>query len=230
MASLIREIQQPPFDKVGVMDLESFFPAKERFALAMNLNNMLASPGFSAGWKVNRLILSLLYTAEGKPRSRHVDRASVVKLSGYRSSRCCWASRGVHAVSAGTSSLRALLYMDEVFGYFPPTANPPAKTPMFTLFKQGRRVRLRRGVGDAEPGRHGLQRASRTPARGFSAGSDRARQELACWRGWRARQPQPGISLIGERSKRSFRDRQPCLFNEQCAQDQPVFFQSRSAF
>ena len=38
----------------------------------------------------------------------------------------------------GTSSLRALLYMDEVFGYLPPTANPPSKLPMLTLLKQAR--------------------------------------------------------------------------------------------
>src|SRR6187401_501192 len=39
---------------------------------------------------------------------------------------------------SGTSSLRAILYMDEIFGYFPPVANPPSKQPLLTLLKQGR--------------------------------------------------------------------------------------------
>ncbi|CAN0360916.1 unnamed protein product, partial [Ectocarpus sp. 4 AP-2014] len=38
----------------------------------------------------------------------------------------------------GTGSLRSLLYMDEVFGYFPPSKNPPSKEPMLTLLKQAR--------------------------------------------------------------------------------------------
>ena len=47
----IRLVQQPPFDQVGVMDLESFYPPKERFELAMALNNLLAAPSFSAWLK-----------------------------------------------------------------------------------------------------------------------------------------------------------------------------------
>jgi hypothetical protein len=39
---------------------------------------------------------------------------------------------------SGTTSLRAILYMDEIFGYFPPVANPPSKLPLLTLLKQGR--------------------------------------------------------------------------------------------
>ena len=39
---------------------------------------------------------------------------------------------------SGTSSLRALVYMDEIFGFLPPTANPPSKLPMLTLLKQAR--------------------------------------------------------------------------------------------
>ncbi len=46
--ALINEIQNPPITKVGVMNLDSFFPAKDRFALAMRLNNLLAAPGFEA--------------------------------------------------------------------------------------------------------------------------------------------------------------------------------------
>ena len=47
IAGLIQQIQSPPMTKVGVMDVESFFPSKDRFELAMSLNNLLAAPGFS---------------------------------------------------------------------------------------------------------------------------------------------------------------------------------------
>jgi hypothetical protein len=140
MATLIREIQQPPFAKIGFMDLESFYPAKERFSLAMSLNNLLASPGFSTWMEGEALdVQRLLYTAQGKPRLSIV---SIAHLSDPE--RMFFVTILLNEVIAwmrsqsGTSSLRALLYMDEVFGYFPPTANPPAKTPMLTLLKQAR--------------------------------------------------------------------------------------------
>ncbi len=140
LGGLIRSIQSPPFDKLGVMDLESFFPEKDRFALAMNLNNLLASPGFSAWMTGEPLdIQRLLYTPEGKPR---LSILSIAHLSDPE--RMFFVTILLNEVIAwmrrqpGTSSLRALLYMDEVFGYFPPTANPPSKTPMLTLLKQAR--------------------------------------------------------------------------------------------
>ncbi|MFN0021635.1 MAG: ATP-binding protein [Pirellulaceae bacterium] len=140
IAGLIRAIQTPGFDKVGVMDLESFFPAKERFELSMQLNNLLASPGFSAWLEGESLnIQRLLYTPEGKPR---LSVLSIAHLSDAErmffvtillSETIAWMR-----TQSGTSSLRALLYMDEVFGYFPPSKNPPSKTPMLTLLKQAR--------------------------------------------------------------------------------------------
>lgn len=140
IAGLIRAIQTPGFDKVGVMDLESFFPAKERFELSMQLNNLLASPGFSAWLEGESLdIQRLLYTPEGKPR---LSILSIAHLSDAErmffvtillSETIAWMRN-----QSGTSSLRALLYMDEVFGYFPPSKNPPSKTPMLTLLKQAR--------------------------------------------------------------------------------------------
>jgi hypothetical protein len=140
LAGLIRDIQSPPFDKIGVMDLESIFPAKERFALSMSLNNLLASPGFSAWMEGEPLdIQRLLYTPAGKPR---LSILSIAHLSDAE--RMFFVTILLNEVVAwmrsqqGTSSLRALLYMDEVFGYFPPSANPPAKTPMLTLLKQAR--------------------------------------------------------------------------------------------
>jgi len=140
LGALIRDIQSPPFDKIGVMDLESFFPAKERFSLSMSLNNLLASPGFAAWMEGEPLdVQRLLYTPAGKPRLSII---SIAHLSDAE--RMFFVTILLNEVVAwmrsqpGTSSLRALLYMDEVFGYFPPTANPPAKTPMLTLLKQAR--------------------------------------------------------------------------------------------
>ncbi|HZL88509.1 MAG TPA: ATP-binding protein, partial [Pirellulaceae bacterium] len=140
MAGLIRAVQSPPLDKIGVMDLESFFPAKERFALAMQLNNVLASPSFAAWTDGEPLdVQRLLFTPEGKPR---LSILSIAHLSDAE--RMFFVTLLLSEVigwmrqQSGTSSLRALFYMDEVFGYFPPSANPPSKTPMLTLLKQAR--------------------------------------------------------------------------------------------
>lgn len=140
MSSLIQAVQSPPFQKVGVLDLETFFPAKERFALAMKLNNLLASPGFAAWLEGDPLdVGGLLYTPEGKPR---LSIMSIAHLSDNE--RMFFVTILLNEVLAwvrtqpGTSSLRAIIYMDEIFGYFPPTANPPSKLPMLTLLKQAR--------------------------------------------------------------------------------------------
>ena len=140
MAGLIHAVQSPPFEKVGVIDLETFFPAKERFALAMKLNNLIASPGF-AGWMEGESldVGSLLYTQDGKPR---LSILSIAHLADAE--RMFFVTILLNEVLAwirtqpGTSSLRAVLYMDEIFGYFPPTAKPPSKMPMLTLLKQAR--------------------------------------------------------------------------------------------
>lgn len=140
IAGLIHEIQKPSFKKIGVFDLESFYPSKERFKLAISLNNLLASPGFTAWLEGEPLdIQRLLYTPEGKPR---VSIISIAHLSDGE--RMFFVTLLLNEVvswirgQSGTSSLRALLYMDEIFGYFPPTANPPSKLPMLTLLKQAR--------------------------------------------------------------------------------------------
>jgi hypothetical protein len=140
LPQLIREIQKPSFTTIGVMDLESIFPASDRFALSMSLNNLLASPGFSAWLEGEPLdVGSLLHTESGKPR---ISILSIAHLND--SERMFFVTILLNEVISwmraqpGTSSLRAILYMDEVFGYFPPTANPPSKTPMLTLLKQAR--------------------------------------------------------------------------------------------
>ena len=140
LSQLIRDIQKPPFSKVGVVDLESFYPAAERTKLSMNLNNLLASPSF-AGWMQGEPldIARMLYTKQGRPRIAII---SIAHLDD--SQRMFFVTLLLNEVLAwirtqpGTSSLRALLYMDEVFGYFPPVGNPPAKRPMLTLLKQAR--------------------------------------------------------------------------------------------
>jgi hypothetical protein len=140
MPGLIAAVQKPPFDKVGAFDLDTFYPPKERLALAMAINNLLASPGFAAWLEGEPLDAQrLLFTPEGKPRIAIVsiahladaERMFIVTL--LLNEVIAWMR-----AQSGTSSLRAILYMDEIFGYFPPTANPPSKAPMLTLLKQAR--------------------------------------------------------------------------------------------
>lgn len=138
--ALIQYIQKPPFEKVGVFDLESFYPSKDRFSLAILLNNLVASPGFSIWLQGEPLEISkFLYTASGKPK---LSIFSIAHLSDPE--RMFFVTLLLNELLSwmrtqpGTSSLRAILYIDEIFGYFPPTANPPAKKPMLTLLKQAR--------------------------------------------------------------------------------------------
>jgi phage host-nuclease inhibitor protein Gam len=140
LAALIGLIQNPPFSRVGVIDLESFFPAKDRFALALRLNNLLAAPGFEMWLQGEPLdIGALLYAPDGKPR---VSVVSIAHLG--EAERMFFVALLLNEVlgwvrsQPGTTSLRALLYMDEIFGYFPPVATPPSKRPLLTLLKQAR--------------------------------------------------------------------------------------------
>ena len=137
---LIGLVQEPPFTAVGVVGLDAFMPPKDRSALAMALNNLLASPGFAA-WRQGEAmdIARLLHTPEGKPR---VSVLSIAHLS--EPQRMFFVTLLLNEVVAwmrtqpGTGSLRAIVYMDEVFGYFPPTAEPPSKRPLLTMMKQAR--------------------------------------------------------------------------------------------
>ena len=140
LARLIQTIQEPGLDRIGVLPLESFFPAKDRFALAMRLNNLMASPSFAAWTEGEPLDISrLLRTPDGRPRvtvlsiSHLQDAERMFFVTVLLNEVLAWARR-----QSGTSSLRAILYMDEIFGYFPPNANPPSKAPMLTLLKQAR--------------------------------------------------------------------------------------------
>jgi hypothetical protein len=140
LAGLIRAIQTPPFERIGVMDLDAFYPAKERFQLAMRLNNLLAAPGFEAWLEGEPLNINrMLFTGSGKPK------ASIFTISHLSDAeRMFFVSMLLNEIlawmrtQAGTSSLRAILYMDEIFGYFPPVKNPPSKAPLLTMLKQAR--------------------------------------------------------------------------------------------
>ncbi len=140
LPALIAAVQDPPFDKIGVLSLDEFFPARQRRTLVMALNNLLASPGF-ATWREGEPldIARLLHTPEGKPRLAVL---SIAHLSDAE--RMFFVTTLLEEVIAwmrrqpGTPSLRALLYMDEIFGYLPPIANPPSKGPLLLLLKQAR--------------------------------------------------------------------------------------------
>lgn len=140
LAALIQQVQRPPVTTIGVLDLETFYPSKDRFGLVMALNNLLAAPGFQAWLTGEPLDIDrLLYTAGGKPR---IAIFSIAHLSD--SERMFFVALLLNQIVgwvrtlSGTTSLRALVYMDEIFGYFPPVANPPSKQPLLTLLKQAR--------------------------------------------------------------------------------------------
>jgi hypothetical protein len=140
LAALLAQIQAPPMRKLGVFEVDTFFPEKDRMALAMKLNGLIASPAFASWTEGPDLdIGSLLWDADGKPQASimylaHLsedERQFIVTL--LLSRVVTWMRR-----QAGSGDLRALVYMDEVFGFVPPTASPPAKRPILTLLKQAR--------------------------------------------------------------------------------------------
>ena len=139
MASLLAEIQRPPIRKLGVFEIDTFFPEKDRLALAMKLNGLVASPAFSSWIDGPDLDIESLLWKDGKPQAAIVylahlseeERQFIVTL--ILSKVITWMRS-----QAGTGDLRALVYMDEVFGFVPPTAEPPAKKPILTLLKQAR--------------------------------------------------------------------------------------------
>ncbi len=140
LASLVMRVQTPPMRRLGVFELDAFYPAKDRTALAMRLNGLIASPSF-ASWTAGAPIDIdlLLRSPEGKPRAAIVslvhlsdeERQFVVTL--LLSKMITWMQG-----QSGTTDLRALIYMDEAFGFVPPTAAPPSKKPILTLLKKAR--------------------------------------------------------------------------------------------
>ena len=140
LEELINFIARPPFSKIGVFDIEQFYPNSERMKLAIKLNTLLASPDFRLWLSGERLDVSkMFFNKNGKARcniftiSHLSDNERMFFVTLLLNEIIAWMRK-----SEGTSSLRAILYMDEIFGFFPANANPPSKTPMLTLLKQAR--------------------------------------------------------------------------------------------
>lgn len=140
LGELILQTQTPPFSKLGVFDVNTFYPEKDRFSLAMTLNNILAAPAFQVWIEGQPLdIPGLLYAPDGKPRHSvfyiaHLgDSERMFFVTLLYSAVEAWMR-----AQAGTQSLRAILYFDEIFGYMPPIGNPPSKQPMLRMLKQAR--------------------------------------------------------------------------------------------
>ncbi|MBI3737478.1 MAG: ATP-binding protein, partial [Chloroflexi bacterium] len=140
LTELILQTQTPPFDKLGAFPVDTFFPPKDRMALAMQLNNILAAPAFEV-WREGQdlNIPALLFAKDGRPRH------SIFYLAHLSDAeRMFFVTLLFSAVEtwmrtqSGSGSLRAILYMDEIFGYLPPQSNPPSKTPLLRMLKQAR--------------------------------------------------------------------------------------------
>ena len=137
LASLVQQIQTPPFTRLGVLELDAFFPQRDRFDLATRLNTLLATPGFEVWVEGDPPdVGKLLYDAHGRPKVAIVsiahlnDAQRMFVVSVLLGETVSWMRS-----QPGTPSLRAILYFDEVLGYFPPVANPPSKAPLLTLLK-----------------------------------------------------------------------------------------------
>ena len=138
--SIIGKIINPSFKKIGVLPLDDFYPQDARFKLATKFNSLIASPSFSLWLKGDNLdIQKLLYDENGKAKiaifsiSHLNDDERMFFVTLLLNKYIAWMRR-----QSGTSALKTLLYMDEIFGFFPPTKNPPSKEPMLLLLKQAR--------------------------------------------------------------------------------------------
>ncbi|MDQ1278836.1 MAG: hypothetical protein QG670_96 [Thermoproteota archaeon] len=140
LVKLVQRIQNPPMKRIGLLDIESFFPSKERFEVVTKVNNLLAAPGFQLWLEGESLNIDrLIHNQNGKPKATifyiaHLsDPERMFFVSLLLNQIVGWMR-----TQSGTTSLRTIVYMDEVFGYLPPVANPPSKTPLMTLLKQAR--------------------------------------------------------------------------------------------
>ena len=180
LTELILQTQTPPFDKLGAFPVDTFFPAKDRMDLAMLLNNILAAPSFET-WREGQPldIESLLFTEEGRPRH------SIFYLAHLSDAeRMFFVTLLFSAVETwmrtqtGSTSLRALLYMDEIYGYLPPTAQPALQAAAAAHAQAGARLRPGPAAGHPEPGRPGLQGPFQRRDLVHRQTADRAGQEL----------------------------------------------------
>jgi uncharacterized protein DUF87 len=141
LEALIPAVANPPFEKLGALPVETVYPRREREALMLALNNLIASPAFEEWREGEPLDIDrMLRAADGRPRlsivsTAHLSDAERLFVTALVLDKVkTWMRR-----QGGTTQLRALVYMDEIYGYFPPhPANPPTKRPLITLLKQAR--------------------------------------------------------------------------------------------
>ncbi|HRZ19542.1 MAG TPA: DUF87 domain-containing protein, partial [Methanofastidiosum sp.] len=140
IGKLILSIQNPPFRTLGVFEIDTFIPNKDRMTLSMKLNSLIASPSFKNWLEGQPLDISeFMKNKDGKPRHSifyiaHLnDSERMFFVTLLFNQIISWMRK-----QSGTNSLRTIIYMDEIFGYFPPVANPPSKKPLLTLLKQAR--------------------------------------------------------------------------------------------
>lgn len=140
LEEMILQIQSPPFSKLGVFEVNTFYPQKERLELAMLLNNILAAPAFQI-WSTGALLDMdrLLYTPEGRPRHGifYISHLSDAERMFFVTLLFSTVETWIRS-QPGTPNLRAMLYFDEIYGYLPPVSNPPSKPPLMRLLKQAR--------------------------------------------------------------------------------------------
>jgi hypothetical protein len=140
LGELILQTQTPPFAKLGVFDVNTFFPEAERFELAMRLNNILAAPSFQVWIEGQPLdIPGLLYAEDGRPRhsvfyiAHLTDAERMFFVTLLYSAVETWMRS-----QPGSNSLKAIVYFDEIYGYLPPVGNPPSKQPVLRMLKTAR--------------------------------------------------------------------------------------------
>ncbi|MCI0711934.1 MAG: DUF87 domain-containing protein [Chloroflexi bacterium] len=155
LEDIIVQVQEPPFQKLGVLDIDTFFPEKQRFKLAMELNNIIAAPSFQSWLRGEPLDMrNLMYNPQGKPRHNifyiaHLDEAQRSFFITLLLETILASMRTM----SGTTSLRSILYFDEVFGHFPPyPKNPPTKQPLLRLLKQARAFGIGLVLATQNPG------------------------------------------------------------------------------
>jgi hypothetical protein len=232
LPTLIRLLQKPPFSQVGVFELETFFSEKDRFALARTLNNLIAAPGFE-NWQegVPLDVGELLYADDGRPR------ASIFYLAHLNDAQRLFfitlfleSVRDWLRAQSGTTDLRALLYFDEVFGFFPPyPANPPTKTPLLALIKQGRAAGL--GVVLATQNPADLDYKGLTNAGTWAVGALRAERDKArVLEGLEGAVAEAGAKMDRRALDRALGALKPRVFLiHDIREGKPVFFHTRWA-
>ncbi len=228
LAELIMQTQSPPFEKLGVFDVKTFFPDKDRFGLAMDLNSILAAPSFQPWIEGQPLdIEPLLYGADGKPRH------SIFYIAHLNESERMFfvtllysAIESWMRAQAGSTSLRALVYFDEIFGYLPPIGNPPSKEPMLRMLKQARAFGVGMVLATQNPVDVDYKALSNAGAWFIGKlGTDQDKQRLldgltsAIGSGLDRRKYDDLISALGKRVflMRNVHDKQPMLFQTRWA-------------